>query len=1147
MGQRLTSHLAQKAAVSRVLRACVGTVLGSALSARSFSLGVPRRSSQFVACVAAAFAFTVAATSCGEPLDGSSKDVERIVLTPTSASVQTGATVTLEALVLDASGNAMRNRKVIWASEDATIATVSQSGVVTGVTSGNVNVAASSGGKSASSAITVTARPVSIVLVTPGSGSIPVTGSITLRAEALDATGAPVLGRPVAWTSSNESVAVVGSGGVVAGIAVGSVTITATIDGRTGTALIAVVPQAVASVTISPNADTIVVGRRVTFRATPLDANGLPLTLTGRSVTWVSSDPVVATVSSAGEVVGQAAGSAKIRASIDGISAEASIVVNPISVASVTIAPANPTLSVGQTLGMTAIVRDAAGNILSGRAVSWTAPANGIVTVDSDGTVTAVASGSETITATSEGVTGTTVISVSAIPVARVLVTPTTASLSPGMTAQLTATAFDANNNVLVRSVTWASSNNAVASASAAGLVTGIAPGTATISATSGGVTGTALVSVAAIPVASVSVTPSAPNMFPHDVLQLTATARDASGNVISGRVATWVSSNTAVATVSATGVVTAVAQSPAAATITATIDNVSGSATVTINQIPVASVTLAPAGASLYQGQQRGFIATARDAAGNALSRPVTWATTSPATIINVTQSGVVTALNPGTAGVVATAVGAGVGGSNVGDTASVTVSLVPVASMTLSPQPLSMFARQQQQLSLQLFDSVGGPLNQSGRSISWVSRDPAIASVNSSGQVTGVAAGNTRVVVSTPGATAVVFDSVTVAVQTAPILSVTVQPKPQTVFIGQSGSLRAVVVDALGIVRGRNVAWQSRSPGIVTVSQVASTPDSAVLTAVSLGSTYVQASDASGFRDSSLVTVQLVPVASVTVAPGTATINLTNTTQLAATAKDAGGNVLSRTITWVSLAPSIASVNATGLVTANAGGSATIQARANGAGVGGADVVGTAAITVNVPVQSVTVSSPRSFVVASDTMHLTVVLRDALNNVITGRPITFSSSAPGSVAVNGAGVVTGAAPGNATITATSQGQSGTLLVRSIAGISAMSAVGPANNVAQDTLLGRTQTKTYTVTVAAGGSPVVGVTIAIGNSNSAAMSISASSMTTNGSGQGTVNVTAGASPGAATITFTATRAGSIPPGSPGNNTQSVSIRIVVP
>lgn len=1350
--------------------------------------------------VAAAFASVLAAMSCGEPLEPDATGVDRIVLTPTSASVQAGATVTLSALVLDAAGNAMRDRKVNWASENAAIATVSESGVVTGVSSGLVNVAASSGGKSASAAITVTARPVSLVRITPGSATIPVTGSITLQAEALDASGAPVLGRPVSWTSSNETLAVVSASGVVAGIAAGSVTISATIDGRTGTAAITVAPQAVASVAITPESETIVVGRRVTFRATALDAQGNPLT--GRTVVWTSSDPTVAAVSSAGEVLGLAAGTAKIRATVEGKSAEATVVVDPVPVArvvaaptqitlnpgqtsqliitlndsagnvltgrsivyttsdpqiatvsatglvtavaegtaqiqataegktatvsvtvnavpvasiritpqavslriaqttkltaqafdaqgnplanrkftwisgapsvatvnqlgdvaaigtgtaavfaategisasatitvssipvasvqvtptslslqtggsaqltatprdaggnsltgrvvvwssssdaiavvsstgrvtavsagnavitatsdgvsgtssvtvsnvpvaSVTVTPANPTLSVNQTLGMTATMRDAAGNILSGRTVTWASQNQAVATVNTQGVVTAVASGTATIVATSEGVNGTTVITVSTIPVARVDVAPTTVSLNPGQTSQLTATAYDANNNVLVRPVTWVSSNTAVATVSTTGLVTAVASGNATISATSGGVTGTAVITVAQVPVASVTVTPGAPNMFPNDVLQLTATARDAGGNVITGRPTTWSSSNTSVATVgTTTGLVTAVTQG--AATITATVDGVTGTATVSINATPVASVTLAPSSAALYQGQQTGFIATARDAGGNVLSRPITWSTTNPTVIINVTQGGVVTGINPGTEGVIAMAVGAGAGGTNVGDTASVTVSLVPVASMTLSPKPVSLFTGQQTQLGLQLFDSAGGSLSQAGRSISWASRDPSIASVTSAGQVAGVSPGTTRVVVSTPGASTTVFDSVNVTVAASQAASVTVQPKPNSIYQGATKALRAVIVDGFGtVVRGRPVAWASRNPAIATVAQVSGVPDSATFSGVGIGSTYIIAQDGA-LLDSSLITVQAVPVTSVVVTPASATVDLTLTTQLTATARDSAGNALSRPITWVSLSPSIASVDATGLVTANAGGTATIEARAVGAGAGGADVVGTSTITVNVPVSTVTVTAPRGFIVPSDTMHLTVVLRDAQNNVITGPAITFASSAPGSVSVDAAGILTGGSTaGAATITATSQGKSGTVNVSSGAGITAMSVVGPANNVATDTLLLRSTSKAYTVTVTdGGGAPVAGRTLTVSNSDPAAMSVSASSVTTDAAGQASVTVTAGPSPGSAVITFSATRAGAIPPGAPGTNNPAASIRIVV-
>src|SRR5207249_10100580 len=102
-----------------------------------------------------------------------------------------------------------------------------------------------------------------------------------------------------------------------------------------------------------------------------------------------------------------------------------------------------------------------------------------------------------------------------------------------------------------------------------AGLVTGVAAGSATITATSEGKSGTASVTVANVPVASVTVSPTAANMYVGGTVQLTATLKDASGNVLSGRALTWTSGTGAVGTVSASGLVTGVAAG--AATIRAT------------------------------------------------------------------------------------------------------------------------------------------------------------------------------------------------------------------------------------------------------------------------------------------------------------------------------------------------------------------------------------------------------------------------------------------------------------------------------------------------------------------------------------------------------------------------------------------------
>jgi uncharacterized protein YjdB len=167
--------------------------------------------------------------------------------------------------------------------------------------------------------------------------------------------------------------------------------------------------------------------------------------------------------------------------------------------------------------------------------------------------------------------------------VASVSVSPSSATVQVGKTQQLTATLKDASGNPLTgRTITWSSSNMAVATVSSSGLVTGVKAGAATITATSEGKSGTASITVPA-PVASVSVSPSSATVQVGKTQQLTATLKDASGNTLTGRTITWSSSNTAVATVSSSGLVTGV--KAGTATITATSEGKSGTASATVKK----------------------------------------------------------------------------------------------------------------------------------------------------------------------------------------------------------------------------------------------------------------------------------------------------------------------------------------------------------------------------------------------------------------------------------------------------------------------------------------------------------------------------------------------------------------------------------
>ena len=431
-------------------------------------------------------------------------------------------------------------------------------------------------------------------------------------------------------------------------------------------------PDAVAKLDLSPSNLSLLTDRTADFVVVALTASNDTIDV---SLRWTTNGGSIAPMSDVGGVqyaqyhAPLQAGSYKVFAqtTTGGVTDSSVVSVSVVPVASVGVAPAALSLTVGQTGQVTAIPSDASGNPLSGRVVTWTTNGAAVATVNGNGLVTAQGTGTATITATSEGQSGTAAITVTAppppppppppVPVASVSVAPTSLSLTVGQTGQLTATPRDASGNPLSgRVVTWTTSSAAVATVNSNGLVTAQGAGSATITAVSEGKSGTATTSVSNVPVASVTVSPATASMIVGQTVQLTATLKDASGNVLTGRTVTWTSSNGGAATVNGTGLVTAVAAGTAI--ITAACEGKSSTSTVTVNP-PVASVSVTPATLSLTVAQTGQLTATPRDASGNPLSgRVVAW-TTNIAAVATVNSTGLVTAQGAGTATVTATSEG--------------------------------------------------------------------------------------------------------------------------------------------------------------------------------------------------------------------------------------------------------------------------------------------------------------------------------------------------------------------------------------------------------------------------------------------------------------------------------------------------------
>jgi len=258
-----------------------------------------------------------------------------------------------------------------------------------------------------------------------------------------------------------------------------------------------------------------------------------------------------------------------IKATIGAVFGTASVTITPLPApvpTTVSVAIDSSSVQVGRTAQATATVRDQYNNVMNGQTITWSSDTPGFASVSNVGVVTGVAAGSATIRATVGSVFGIAPITITAIPSAPPVVTTIevaidSSSLRVGNTAQATATVKDQYGAVMPeQSVSWSSSAPSFASVTNLGVVTGVAEGGAVIKAAIGSVFGTAPVTITPLPLQiPTSMTISISNLQVQigSTVQATATVRDQFGGVMTGQPITWSSSDTTIATVSETGLIT--------------------------------------------------------------------------------------------------------------------------------------------------------------------------------------------------------------------------------------------------------------------------------------------------------------------------------------------------------------------------------------------------------------------------------------------------------------------------------------------------------------------------------------------------------------------------------------------------------------
>ncbi len=209
--------------------------------------------------------------------------------------------------------------------------------------------------------------------------------------------------------------------------------------------------------------------------------------------------------------------------------------------------------------------------------------------------------------------------------VARVIVRPEHPSVGVGQTLDLTATAYDEADNPLPDMIAlWQVGDAGVATVSTSGVVTGVSVGSTTVSATIDAVAGSADLTVTepTPPLASVTVEPAELRIAPGRMGRLVATLRDFDGEPFTGPIVTWTTDDPSVASVAADGVVTASA--PGTTTVTATVEGLSTTATVTVDPLfAIVSLEILPALPTVTVANTVRLDLIAKDAQGRCAARP--------------------------------------------------------------------------------------------------------------------------------------------------------------------------------------------------------------------------------------------------------------------------------------------------------------------------------------------------------------------------------------------------------------------------------------------------------------------------------------------------------------------------------------------
>ncbi len=725
--------------------------------------------------------------------------VEGIEL-PSKKYCNIGGTVTLTPTF---SPEYATNKNVTWSSDDESVAKVDANGVVKGISIGSAVIRAVSedGGFEAECTVYVERFPESISL-SYASIRVKTGGKKTLIETVLpsDATN-----REVVWHSSDPSVATVSQDGVVRGIKGGTATITVkTKRGGLKTKCYVTVLESVSSVSIKNAPETMYEGQVFTIKASVK-----PSTANNKAVTWKSSHPHIIKVDAeTGKMTALKTGRAKITVTTDDGEFTASCkitVTKKISVLGVSLSKTAKKIPKGKTYTLVPTIKPANA---SEKSVRWSSTDEKVAKVSSKGVVTALKAGTAEIICTTVDGKYTARCKIT-VTVSATGVTLNKTKLSIGTGRKYTLKADVLPSGVTNSKVTWSSSDPAVATVDADGTVKGIKKGNAviTVKTDDGSFKASCKVTVYKS-VTGVKLNIDKTTVPKGERTQLIATVLPSNAG---NKNVTWTSSNTSIATVSETGMVTG--RRKGTAVITVKTDDGSFEASCTVEVLILAeSITLDFSSISLDVGKRKQLTYTIKPS--NVSMKSVTWKT-SDKSIVKISQKGIILAVSRGTATITATSAD-----GNVMARCRVTVNQ-PVTGVEIKAEKTSVRIGSEITLT-----PVIKPSNATIKSVFWTSSDPSVATVSKDGVVKGVKKGTAEITCTTASGMLTAKIKITVIKS---VTGVTLNKTVVSLSKGKKTALTPSIIPSDASITA--VTWSSSNNDVATVSS------DGIVTAVSGG----------------------------------------------------------------------------------------------------------------------------------------------------------------------------------------------------------------------------------------------------------------------------------------------------------------------